>query len=99
MNDSKSRGLKTIENDKFLKFWDILQKQAGRKGMVFFLDCGEGNDEIINDIEVSDLSGWLIPRNKADLFESEWKRSGDMDETWDDFFVFVKWQEKDNYRF
>ena len=88
--------MKTVENEIFLNFWHIVQRQAGKDGKLFFLDCGEGNDKIINDIEVSDLSGWLIPQEQADLFESEWERNDDINERWNEFFVFVKWEEKDN---
>ena len=55
---------------------------------MFFLDCEDGNDSTIDGIEVCDLQGWLLPKERADEFESIWKRN-EVDDEWVDFFVFT----------
>ena len=37
-------GVRTRENDKFLKFWAIVQNEAQKSNKTFFLDCGDGQE-------------------------------------------------------
>ena len=89
------RGIKTIEDEKFLKFFKIVQEMAYKKGGVFFLDCAEGNGQTINDLYVSDLSGWLIPLCHAACFEEEWIQ-GDIDDKWNDYIMFLTWKQRED---
>lgn len=73
-------------------FFKLVQEAAKKQGCRFFMDAGEGR-EIQNDrIDGEDLSGWLIPFNKTDLFEPNWGKNTISDE-WGEFFTFAIWEE------
>ena len=91
------RGIKTTEDENFKKFFKIVQRAANKKGGVFFLDCGEGKGQTINDIYASDLSGWLIPFVQATEFEDEWLK-GDIDEKWNEYMLFSTWKQHEDGR-
>ncbi len=88
------RELKTQESEKFIKFHQLIQNEAQKKGSVFFGFCGEGNDFETDEMEGEDLTGWLIPEEKADEFEKKWivnSSLGNLEE-WSDFFIWVEWK-------
>lgn len=85
-------GLRTRENSKFLNFWEIVQKSANSIGKVFFLDCGEGNCFVDDNIECENLTGWLIDKNLADEFEKIFNASKHINDQWSDFLAFVSWK-------
>ena len=87
------KGLRTQENDKFLNFWSIVQKEAEKMGGVFFLDCGEGNIYESDSIECEDLVGWLIPNDKTKEFEKLFLWQKNLDE-WSSFLSSVTWENK-----
>lgn len=87
------KGLKTQENNKFKKFFEIVQGKAKSMNKVFFLDCGEGRELITADFEVEDLSGWLIPLEQADEFEKVWLSNNNLDK-WSDNIVFAIWNSR-----
>lgn len=91
------QGLRTQESNNFIKFFEIAQAEARKIGKVFFLDCEEGNDGIVNGIEVCNLSGWLIPAEKSNDFEVIWMKHEENDE-WSDFFCFLRWQEENGLK-
>lgn len=91
MASTKMRGLRTKENEKFLVFFEIVQKAAEREGKVFFLDVGEGNEIITDELEGEDLFGWLIPLEIADQFEEEWLKDA-IGEEWESFETFEEWE-------
>lgn len=66
------RGLKTQENEKFNRFWELIQTTAAKRGCVFFGYAGEGRDFSIGDMEGEDFGGWLVPIENADSFERIW---------------------------
>ncbi|EHO48231.1 hypothetical protein HMPREF9099_03116 [Lachnospiraceae bacterium oral taxon 082 str. F0431] len=87
------RGLRTNEGAKFEKYFAIIEEEAKRLGGVFFSETGEGRDLDLEDIEVCDLAGWLVPFDQADEFEAlyldrEDKEIWDSDR-WDDMYIFV----------
>lgn len=84
------KGLRTQENDKFKNFFRFVQDKAKSMGKVFFLDCGEGRELFTNDFEGEDLSGWLIPLERADKFEEKWLQNNNLDE-WSENVVFAVW--------
>ena len=87
-------GLRTWEGEKFERFFALVQKEALKQGCVFFADSGEGH-LFENDImEYSDLSGWLIPLKKAEIFEKEYLMGGDP-EGWDEFFCWEEWEDEE----
>lgn len=91
------KGLRTQENNNFIDFFNIVQSEAAKIGKVFFLDCEEGHDGNVNGMEICNLSGWLIPSDKANEFETLWEKEMEDDE-WSDFFVFAKWKYEDGLK-
>ena len=87
------RGLRTQENEKFKKFFSVVQEKAAEKGKVFFLDSGEGRECITKNFDGEDLSGWLIPKKEADKFEEEWENRSKLDK-WINYFCFAIWKEE-----
>lgn len=87
-------GLRTQENDKFLRFWDMVQECAAKTDSVFFLDCGEGNEFENAEMEGEELTGWLIPNDKVKEFDAEFRRGGSIDDKWADFLASVYWRQK-----
>lgn len=88
-------GLRRRENEKFEKFFSIVQDAAEKRNSVFFLDAGDGRDFETDSIEGEDLMGWLIPKEKASEFESIWKRN-DVSDDWSVFFGFATWENRDD---
>lgn len=83
------RGLRTQEPTNFINFFELVQKAAAQLGCVFFLDSSDGNERLFGDMEISDLTGWLIPNNLSERFELIWKENNESDE-WVEFFRFVE---------
>ncbi len=93
------QGLRKQENPEFAKYWEIVQSKANDLQSIYFLDAGEGREYFGDGIEAEDVSGWLIPKNKADEFKLLWDNRSDklFDDEWDEFYVFAEWQVgKDN---
>ena len=57
----------------FMRFFEIVQQAAEKRGRVFFLDAAEGNDLITDEIDCSDLSGWPIKPEEISEFETFWR--------------------------
>lgn len=57
-------GLRTQENNEFIKFFELVQAEANKLNKVFFLDFGQCEDVQFNGMEVDSLYGWLIPKKK-----------------------------------
>lgn len=89
------RGLRKREDSKFEKFFGIVQDAAKKKGCAFFLDCGEGRDLETEDLSGEDLSGWLIPEDRAAQFEKEFL-GGHIREVWNEFIAFATWHSSPN---
>ena len=64
------QGLRTREDERFVEFFNLVQKEARKKNCVFFLDFGECKDIEFKNMIIDDLFGWLIPQGKADNFET-----------------------------
>ncbi len=90
------RGLRKPEGDKYERFFALVQKEALKKGCVFFADCAEGNNFENEFMEGENTSGWLIPLEKADEFEREFKNNWDGPEGWDEFFCWAEWEDEEN---
>ena len=87
------RELRTQENEKFGRFFEIVREEANRLGGIFFVDCGEGNEFFSDSMEGENLSGWLIPKEDADAFETEFTENN-VSDRWDDFMKFLRWKKK-----
>ena len=87
------RGLRTNEGAKFEKYFAIIEEEARKLGGVFFSETGEGRDLDLEDIEVCDLAGWLVPFDQADEFEALYLGRKDKEiwdsDRWDDMYIFV----------
>lgn len=92
------RGLRTKEEKKFIDYFSEVQLEAERLGCVFFLDTQESGERVINGVEVMDLSGWLIPIDKASEFEKIWSEQKE-DDDWVDYYVFAYADDKRNISF
>ena len=84
------RGLRTQENEKFNRYWEIVQSKAASLGMIFFADCGEGREFYLKDMEGEDIRGWLIPLDKAEEFQREWEKYNESDQ-WIDSIFWAEW--------
>ena len=77
----------------FEKYFYIVQEEAKKLGGVFFSETGEGRDLDLEDIEVCDLGGWLVPFDQADEFEALYLGRKDKEiwdkERWDNMYIFV----------
>ena len=80
-------------NDSFLRFFEMVQESAGKSGGVFFISTGDGDVELIGDVECETLTGWLVPEHEADGFERIW-HAGDVGSEYDDKLVTVDWEER-----
>ncbi len=89
-------GLRTCEGEKFERFFELVQKEALKQGKVFFLDSGEGHDFDNGFMEGENISGWLIPTEKADEFEKEYMKIHDDPEGWYDYFCWAEWENEEN---
>ena len=78
------QGLRTRENEKFMRFFALVQKEAEKLGKVFFLDFGQCDDIQFKDMEVDTLFGWLIPKENANDFEKVFL-NGEILKPWDQY--------------
>ena len=84
-------GLRTIESEKIIKYFSIVQSYAYTLGKVFFLDSGEGYEIITDELDGENISGWLVPLKKSSEFETLWKnRDEDATEDWDKYYCFAE---------
>ena len=74
-------GLRTCEGEKFERF---------------FADCGGGHDFSNEFMEGENTSGWLIPLEKADEFEKEFKKDWDGPKGWDEYFCWAEWKNEES---
>ena len=73
-------------------FWALVQETAEARGCSFFLDCGEGRDFETDTMAGEDLSGWLIPREKEELFSKEFSRGKQyVSDDWNEYIYFAIW--------
>ena len=86
------QGLRTQEDDKFLKFWELVRSTAREQKKEFFMDTGEGREFFLEDMEGEDIRGWLIPIDKAKEFEKQWLNHETLDK-WVDNICWAEWEE------
>ena len=88
------KGLRTQENDKFIKFFEIVQEEAAKLDSVFFLDCGQGNLFENSQMECEGLCGWLIPKENVKEFESLFVNNSEQQHNFDAFYTSVDFDVK-----
>lgn len=73
-NQSLPLGVKhaeTADDAPFMRFFYKVQSEAmDRFGRIFFLDTSEGHDFITDEIDCSELSGWLIKPEDVEEFNA-----------------------------
>ena len=82
--------------EKEINFFNLLQYSAKEHNAQFFIDTSEGHDLETPDLYCEDMSGWLIPLDKAEEFFAD-VQMGDENslDKWQQFFVFARWLESD----
>ncbi len=60
-----------LKTSNLLTFF-LSSSKSKRTGKIFYIDCGEGNIALIDNMLAMDLSGWLIDQPDAQEFESFW---------------------------
>jgi hypothetical protein len=98
-NVSVPRGLRGFGSDdeRFVRFFSIVQDAASQEGCVFFCWAGEGNEIETDEFEGENLSGWLVPEGLADEFEGQWAAGlGWANDRFDRFVVFAVWSMDDS---
>ena len=75
-----------------MRFFAIVQAAANNSGKVFFFWSHEGNDIIDDQYDGGDMSGWLVPIDEAERFETIWQKStNDLPEDLADTFCIARW--------
>lgn len=83
-------GLRTQEDDGFMRFMKIVEDEAAERNSVFFLDTALGDEISLGNIEGDNCTGWLIPKDKVDSFNEIFK-SGNIDpREWDKYYVVAE---------
>ena len=85
-------GLKKPETEKvkFLKYFEMVQEEAGKIGKVFYTDTPDGHDAETDDLILEDIRGWLIEKKDIELFAPEWKKDKVTD-SWYDYMCWAEW--------
>lgn len=89
-------GLRTQESKSFERFIAIVETEANKSNNVFFLDTQESVETLIENkepVECAELSGWLIPNDKAEEFAKIFESFKDLSK-WEDFAAWVNWENK-----
>ncbi|MBQ3055529.1 MAG: hypothetical protein IJC88_05435 [Oscillospiraceae bacterium] len=85
-------GLRTCEDESFVRFFSLVQDKAHEQGCVFFLDCGEGRELRTSKVHGEDLCGWLIPAADVSEFEPSWCLfNDDALDKWSRYLCFAFW--------
>ncbi|MDY3007405.1 hypothetical protein [Anaerococcus porci] len=81
-------GLRTQESNEFINYFTFVQSEANKLNRVFFLDFGECDDKMFNDMEVDTLFGWLIPNEMVNIFKENFEKNKSLS-NWDDYCIWV----------
>lgn len=89
-----------MDNKKLDKYWELVQETANKQGKVFFMDSGEGREYATDDMEMEDISGWLVPVELKEEFTDYWMKEGNthsnLPDKFDDTFRFAMWSVGEN---
>lgn len=85
MPESKKR------QEKFERFWKLIQDRAEKEESRFFMECGEGREFETDEMFGEDISGWLVPGDQADDFNKEWRKEVPHLDAWADCVCIAEW--------
>lgn len=88
-------GLRTQENNEFIKFFKLVQDEAKKLNKVFFLDFGQCDDKLFSGMEVDSLFVWLIPNEKVEEFNSKFMKKTNLSK-FDEYCAWVIPDIRDN---
>lgn len=77
-------------NERFLRFFAVVQGEAAKMGKVFFVSTGYGDVEDNGALECETLIGWLVNADEADDFQAIWEDDL-VDDAFDNLIFSVKW--------
>jgi len=80
-----------MESNKFLKYFEMVQQEAGKQNKVFFIDTPDGHDFETDDLMLENIRGWLIPADKANEITPEWEID-EVGDSWYDYMCWAEWQ-------
>jgi len=84
-----------VDKKKFDKYFALVQEAATKQGKIFFMDTGEGREHATDDMDMEDLSGWLVPVELEEEFAQEW--GNNIRDEWDaPFYRFAIWSIDDS---
>lgn len=81
-------GLRTKDNDRFIKYFNLVQLEALKLSCCFFIDFGQCDDIQFKDMEVDTLFGWLIPIEYVSEFNEEFVKFK-INEKWHKYCTWV----------
>ena len=81
-------GLRTQENNEFIKFFKLVQDEAKKLNKVFFLDFGQCYDILFSGMKVDSLFGWLTPNEKVEEFNSKFMKETNLSK-WDKYCAWA----------
>ena len=86
------RGFGTSRSRAELRFQKMVQEAASSLGKVFFVDNDECECIDEDDLFATDMTGWLVPPDRADEFETDQPfDGGQLWRKWSEFFIWVRW--------
>ena len=92
MGTSEVRGFGTSRSEAELRFQEMVQGAASSLGKVFFIDNDECECIDEDDLFATDMTGWLVPHDRADELESDLPfYGGQLWRKWSEFFIWVRW--------
>lgn len=85
-----------MSGEKFNKYFELIQQEAAKQDKRFFMDTGEGREHITDEMEMEDISGWLVPVELKEEFADYWMLEGNphnnLPDKWDiPFYRFALW--------
>ncbi len=89
-------GLRTQEDNNFITFFQLVQKEAAKMDSTFFLDCGLGKIFKNAQIECEDMCGWLIPMEHTKEFEKIFLNNSEDVHNFDDCYIRVDYSIEDD---
>lgn len=99
MPELRTRGIwseDTLRDERFVRYFDIVQRHAEEMGGVFFTWAGEGRELVTDELDGENLSGWFIPADEADEFEAQWRKDRyRLDERYDRSECVAEWSVED----
>lgn len=83
------------EDEKFVRYFKIVQQAAKEQGCVFFSYSGESHELINDKFDGEDLSGWLIPLSEVEKFNKQFL-DWSVGEEYDQFMRMAEWYGDEN---